>query len=216
MRDGSIDWLCAGRGFEGPPSCFARLLGTAEDGRWRIGPVLPAEVTRRYRDRSLVLETQFRTETGIVRLTDAMTPEAADSDDAPELVRVVEGIEGEVEVELEWIVRFAYGHATPWVRHVDDGLVAVAGPQSVVLRGTVLPTADPERRRHHLSLAVRAGERLAWTMQWADPLATELPPVLDPIELVEATDRTWRGLERAGWPSPDPTPRSSSWPADHR
>ena len=189
--DGSIDWLCLPR-FDSP-SCFARLLGTGEDGHWRIGPVEPARsVTRRYRGSSLVLETEFRTATGMVRLVDAMIPEASDDDDAPEVVRMLEGVEGTVEIEMRWVVRLSYGHAVPWVQRVDGGILAVAGPQSVLLRGDLLPAPVQGERIHRLRSTVHEGQRLTWTMQWVDPVGDELPAELDAAACVSAAEAFWR------------------------
>src|SRR5689334_20061427 len=113
-RDGSIDWLCMPR-FDSH-ACFAALLGTPEHGRWRIAPAgEPASVTRRYAGPTLVLETDFRTPSGAVRIVDCMPPR----DRAPDLVRLVQGLEGEVAMEMELIVRFDYGSIVPWVRRID-------------------------------------------------------------------------------------------------
>ncbi|WP_345236734.1 trehalase-like domain-containing protein [Saccharopolyspora hordei] len=145
-KDGSIDWLCLPR-FDAP-SCFCRLLGTDRDGHWQIAPTAPVrEVRRRYRDNSLVLETDFHTDDGVLRLVDCMRPhEAADHRAQPCLVRTVQGISGEVDVKLRWVVRFAYGESVPWVRRVretgsatDEFILAIAGPHTAVLRGDVLP-----------------------------------------------------------------------------
>src|SRR5215212_7176887 len=83
-RDGSIDWLCLPRFDSG--ACFAALLGTADNGRWLIAPEQVTSVSRRYRPGTLVLETDFVTESGTVRVTDCMPPRQNE----PDLVRVVE------------------------------------------------------------------------------------------------------------------------------
>ncbi|WP_333891300.1 glycoside hydrolase family 15 protein [Mycolicibacterium gadium] len=187
--DGSIDWLCLPR-FDSS-CCFARILGDDSSGHWRIGPSgAVSEIRRRYRGDSLVLETEFDTPEGTVRLIDTMTPEAADTDDAPEVLRIVEGVRGTVEVEHSWVVRFAYGHAVPWVRRAGGGILAVAGPEAVLLRGDVLPERVPGERAHRGRVIVRAGERYTWTMQWvASP--DRLPPPLSPVDAVAATERFW-------------------------
>jgi GH15 family glucan-1,4-alpha-glucosidase len=190
-RTGSIDWLCLPR-FDAP-SCFARILGDNSCGHWRIGPVGEVlEVRRRYRDDSLVLETEFVCPDGVLRLVDAMTPEAADTDDSPEVIRIVEGVRGSVEVELSWAVRFAYGHAVPWVRRAGGGILAVAGPDAVLLRGDVLPDAVPDERVHRARVTVRAGQRYSWSMQWVGP-TDELPAPVAPLDAVAATERYWSG-----------------------
>ena len=123
-RDGSIDWLGLPR-FDSP-ACFAALLGEPKHGRWLIAPAdASAEVSRRYCDDTLILETVFRTASGLVRLTDFMFRR----DRAADLVRIVTGLEGEVATHMELIVRFDYGSIVPWVSIQDDGRVQfIAGP----------------------------------------------------------------------------------------
>src|SRR5690349_10329418 len=97
-RDGSIDWMCVPR-FDSP-ACFAALLGTPENGRWRLAPAGdPKAIRRRYRDGSIVLETTFEAEGGDVRLIDFMPPH----DDSTEVVTVVEGVRGQVDMRMELI-----------------------------------------------------------------------------------------------------------------
>src|SRR5262245_8882049 len=113
-KDGSIDWLCLPH-FDSP-ACFAALLGTPDHGRWQIAPSAPVtSVTRRYRGDTLVLETEFTTESGRVRVVDCMPPRQSD----PDLVRLVEGIDGEVPMRMELVIRFDYGSIVPWVRNLD-------------------------------------------------------------------------------------------------
>ena len=116
-RDGSIDWLCWPR-FDSP-ACFAALLGTREHGRWRIAPADPdARARRRYRDDTLILETEFECGDGTVTITDFMPVREWESD----LVRIVTGKRGRVAMELDLVLRFDYGSAVPWVtRLADDG-----------------------------------------------------------------------------------------------
>ena len=104
-RDGSIDWLCLPR-FDSP-ACFAALVGRREHGRWRIAPVgrAPPSDRRRYRPGTLVLETEITNDEGTIRIVDAMPIRQR----VPDLVRLVEGVQGCVTVELELIVRFDYG-----------------------------------------------------------------------------------------------------------
>src|SRR5262252_1439573 len=126
--DGSIDWLCVPRFDSG--ACFAALLGTPDHGRWQIAPSAPVtRTTRRYRGDSLVLETEFRTEAGTVRLVDCMPPR----DVRPDLVRVVEGVKGTVPMRMELVIRFDYGSIIPWVRSLDGALRAIAGPNALSL-----------------------------------------------------------------------------------
>src|SRR5262245_29344294 len=134
-RDGSIDWLCWPR-FDSP-ACFARLLGTEENGFWRIGPAGGAEakVTRRYRPDTLILETEFETAEGAVTLIDFMPVRDAHAD----LVRMVVGTRGRVPMLSEGALRFDYGSALPWITCGGDCrlLRAVAGPELMELRSPV-------------------------------------------------------------------------------
>ncbi|MCU1591096.1 MAG: glucoamylase [Frankiales bacterium] len=170
--DGSIDWLCLPR-FDSE-ACFAKLLGDEDNGRWQVCPRnwskgAVRRTSRRYLPGTLVLETEWETETGTVRLTDAMPPRDSHAD----IIRRIEGIDGEVEMAMRWVVRFSYGSAVPWVRRVSDddgreGVLAVAGPDAVVLRGDVLPEPDHRGidRAHHVYFTVRAGETVDLSMTW--------------------------------------------------
>ena len=125
-RDGSIDWLCFPR-FDSP-ACFAALLGDARNGRWKIAPageILRSE--RRYVEGTLVLETDLHTAEGAVRLIDFMPPRGQ----APDVVRIVRGLSGRVELELELVLRFDYGRVVPWVRRHERYRRAIAGPDAV-------------------------------------------------------------------------------------
>src|SRR5258706_4773405 len=109
-RDGSIDWLCWPR-FDSA-ACFAALLGTPENGRWLIGPSCPPlDVKRRYLPDTLILETEFHTETGSAAIIDFMDQR----DGAADLVRVVIGRSGQVAFRAELVMRFDYGATVPWV-----------------------------------------------------------------------------------------------------
>jgi GH15 family glucan-1,4-alpha-glucosidase len=125
-RDGSIDWLCWPR-FDSA-ACFAALLGKAENGRWLIAPKdSQLSTSRRYRPGTLVLETEFRTETGSAAVIDFMPP-----GDGADLVRIVAGQSGRVVFKTELVVRFNYGAAVPWVDRLDNGSInAIAGPERV-------------------------------------------------------------------------------------
>jgi hypothetical protein len=124
-RDGSIDWLCAPR-FDAP-ACFAALLGTADHGRWLLAPRgAVRRVERRYRDRTLVLETDFHTVSGAVRIVDCMPP----WDERTDVVRIVEGLRGRVSMQMQLVIRGGYGAIVPWVRRVDGALLATAYPWS--------------------------------------------------------------------------------------
>jgi GH15 family glucan-1,4-alpha-glucosidase len=129
-RNGSIDWLCFPR-FDSA-ACFAALLGKEEHGCWKIAPAEGEEITasrRAYRDGTLILETEFETASGCVRLIDAMPIRERDAD----IVRIVEGVRGTVRMKMLLVVRFDYGSIVPWTRRVDDRLEAVAGPDALSL-----------------------------------------------------------------------------------
>ncbi|WP_433870524.1 glycoside hydrolase family 15 protein [Saccharopolyspora sp. CA-218241] len=196
-RDGSVDWLCLPR-FDSP-SCFCRLLGGDAEGHWQIAPTGPVrEVRRRYRGDALVLETEFHTDDGVVRLIDTMPPHEKNQGDEPCLVRAVEGVSGHVEIGMRWVIRFAYGEAIPWVHRVratepvlDEYIVAIAGPHSVVLRGDLLPHRVEHERAHQLTRTVAAGERYSWVLQWA-PDPDDLPAPMDPDQEIRDSEDFWR------------------------
>jgi glucoamylase len=170
--DGSLDWLCLPR-FDSE-ACFAKLLGDDDNGRWQVCPRHWSEgaalhTRRRYLPGTLVLETEWETDTGVVRLTDAMPPR----DHHADVIRRVECLEGEVEMAMRWVVRFGYGSIVPWVRRITDedgkeGVLAVAGPDALVLRGDVLPEPDKRggKRAHHTYFTVRAGETVDMSLTW--------------------------------------------------
>jgi GH15 family glucan-1,4-alpha-glucosidase len=128
-RNGSVDWLCFPR-FDSA-ACFAALIGETKNGRWLIAPSdNSATVARKYRGYTLILETTFETKDGAVRLIDFMPPRGMN----PDIVRIVEGVDGKVSMRMELIIRFDYGDVVPWVRKCGDGLEAIAGPNGLVLR----------------------------------------------------------------------------------
>jgi GH15 family glucan-1,4-alpha-glucosidase len=183
-RDGSIDWLCFPRFDSG--ACFAALLGDESHGRWLIAPDCPVErVERRYRERSLVHELDFHCETGSARLTDFMPPRGHD----PDVVRIVEGLEGAVRMRLELAIRFEYGSIVPWVRRVDETTrVAVAGPDALALR-TEVPMEG--RNLHTIAeFEVAAGERKSFVLTWF-PSHRELPRAITPEHALEETCAFW-------------------------
>ena len=125
-RDGSIDWLCLPR-FDSE-ACFAALLGDERYGYWQIAPAREiTRVHRRYRPGTLVLETEFTTASGVVRLIDCMPPRGAD----PVLIRLVEGVAGRVDMRMTLAARFEYGLTLPRIRQQDAARRIVAGGQSL-------------------------------------------------------------------------------------
>ncbi|MEV6958311.1 glycoside hydrolase family 15 protein [Streptomyces sp. NPDC051207] len=184
--DGSVDWLCLPR-FDSA-ACFAKLLGDEDNGHWRIAPVGAERCTRRaYRPDTLVLDTEWDTPQGSVRVTDLMPQR----DRAPDLVRIVEGLSGEVTVHSVLRLRFDYGSLVPWMRRVDGHRVAVAGPDSAWLR------SEPEVRTWgkdfgtHSEFTVAAGEKVAFVLTW-HPSHEPRPPLVDPYESLEHSVADWR------------------------
>ncbi|QCX75749.1 Trehalase [Streptomyces sp. YIM 121038] len=185
-RTGSIDWLCLPR-FDSA-ACFAALLGEDEHGHWRIAPQGADLCARRaYRPDSLVLDTEWDTPGGTVRVTDFMPQR----DRAPDLVRVVEGVEGEVTVRSTLRLRFDYGSVVPWMRRSDGHRVAVAGPDAVWLR------AEPDVRSWgradatYAEFTVRAGERVTFVLTW-HPSHEPRPPLIDAGRALRESVDDWR------------------------
>jgi GH15 family glucan-1,4-alpha-glucosidase len=182
--DGSIDWLCLPRFDSG--ACFAKLLGTEENGRWRIAPAADVvSTTRRYRPSTLVLETEFETAEGVVRLVDCMSLRESH----PRIVRIVEGVRGTVSMSVRLNPRFDYGKTAPWILAQDQAASAGAGPEAVELRADVAITA--RERCLEADFPVRAGERVCFVLtgylSWEDA-----PPPIDAVDAVAATEAWWR------------------------
>jgi GH15 family glucan-1,4-alpha-glucosidase len=185
-RDGSIDWLCLPR-FDSP-ACFAALIGNADNGRWQVAPAGGLRATsRRYLPDTAVLETRFETATGAVTLTDFMP--LSSQTDKVEVVRIVTGVAGSVDMEMELVLRFEYGHAVPWVRRRDYGLSAVAGPNSVQLH-TDLPL-DNRDMKTRAAFTVKEGERVRMTLSYHHTTATP-QFVQDRMESLQQTVDWWR------------------------
>jgi GH15 family glucan-1,4-alpha-glucosidase len=183
-RDGSIDWLCFPRFDSG--ACFAALLGTPENGRWRIAPAAGAtRTTRRYRAGTLVLETEMETPEGAVAVVDCMPP---DTDPAC-VVRLVEGRRGRVAMRSELVVRFDYGWLVPWVRRRGQGVVAVGGPEVLHLRAEV--DVHGENLRTVGEFQVSQGETRAFVLSW-HPSHTDEPASPDPRRALADTEAWWR------------------------
>ncbi len=189
-RDGSIDWLCAPRFDSG--ACFAALLGAPEHGRWLLAPrgADPARTRRAYRDGTLVLETTFATPDGRVRVIDCMPPR----DRVPDVVRIVEGLEGEVPMQLELVVRFDYGSILPWVTRAEDGrLRFVGGGDALVFQSDV--TTEGRGMTTAADFTVRPGQRVAFTLSWH--ASHERPPEpRDAVAAVRDTEAWWRDWSR--------------------
>ena len=195
-RDGSIDWLCLPR-FDSP-ACFAALLGDRSNGRWLLAPAGGVqEVRRRYQGDSLVLETEYRTDDGVVRVIDCMPPRHRD----PDVARVVEGIKGRVRMRMDLTIRFDYGSIVPWVRREGGALHAVAGPDSVWLR-----TPVPVWGENWTTLAdftVAEGERAPFMLTW-HASHRPAPRRIDPVQALGDTEAWWgewaSGIDyQGGW-----------------
>ncbi|MFD9607543.1 glycoside hydrolase family 15 protein [Streptomyces sp. NPDC059970] len=188
-RDGTVDWLCLPR-FDSH-AVFAGLLGTEEHGFWRLAPARedgakpPSADRRRYHGDSLILESEWDTPRGTVRVTDFMPPR----DGAPQVIRIVEGISGRVPMRSELRMRFSYGRVTPWVHKVDGRTVAVAGPDSVWL-DTPADTFG-ENLTTYSDFTVAPGDRIAFTISW-QPSHHEPPGLPDPESSLDATADFWR------------------------
>jgi GH15 family glucan-1,4-alpha-glucosidase len=183
-RDGSIDWLCLPRFDSG--ACFAAMLGDARHGRWLLAPVAsPRETRRRYRDGTLILETEFATDTGTVRVVDCMPP----WESVPNVLRLVEGVSGRVAMRMELIIRFDYGWVVPWVRRVDGALVAVGGPDALALHTPV--DVHGQDLSTVAEFAVAAGECVPFVLSWFRSHEAP-PPAMDVARLVADSEAWWR------------------------
>ena len=186
-RNGSIDWLCWPR-FDSD-ACFAALLGTEENGRWRIAPTSDeVKVTRRYRADTLILETGFETADGAATIIDFMPPR----NDGPRshLVRMVRGERGQLAMCLELVIRFGYGAIVPWVSRVDEQtIVGVAGPDMVVLRAPFRVRGENLRTVGEFQIA--AGETATFVLSYL-PSNQKPPEPLDAEAVLESTETYWR------------------------
>ena len=186
--DGSVDWLCFPR-FDSP-ACFAALLGSDSNGRWRLTPTSGGRCTRRrYRGHTLILETEWETPTGAVRVIDCMPPRGV----APDLVRVVEGVRGKVSLTGELRIRFDYGHVAPWVTIEGREVHAAAGPEALWLRASA---PHEELGGEILSrFTISEGERVPLVLTWSHSYG-DRPVAIDGLQAVDDTERYW--LDWAG------------------
>lgn len=158
-KEGSIDWLCLPR-FDSA-ACFTAILGDKKHGRWKIAPVGKVRaVHRRYREGTLILETTFVTDDGEATIIDFMPIVGQD----PDLVRIVEGRKGKVKMKSELILRFDYGSMVPWVRKIDRGITAIAGPDTVEVRADI-----PMRGKDFSTIGdfeVSEGQKVNFDLSW--------------------------------------------------
>ncbi|MCX4481563.1 glycoside hydrolase family 15 protein [Streptomyces cellulosae] len=188
--DGSIDWLCLPR-FDSP-AVFAGLLGTQEHGSWQIAPASSAGrsgsekvAERQYRGDSLVLESVWRTPAGSVRVLDFMPPR----DGTPQVVRIVEGLTGEVEMVSAMRPRPGYGSVSPWIHEVGGRMVAEAGADALWL-----DTCVPQVEKDGVvvgAFVIGAGQSVAFVLSWG-PSHAAAPDVLDPETVLAETLAFWQ------------------------
>ncbi len=182
-KDGSIDWLTFPRYDSG--ACFAALLGTEDNGRWQIAPTAAVkQVRRHYRDGTLVLETEFHTADGVVAVVDCMPVR----DDALDLVRLVEGRSGRVEMSMDLRLRMDYGSVIPWALRTDSGMRFVAGPDALVLRTPV--EVEGKDFASTATFNVSAGDIVPFHLAW-HPSHLECPDPKNPQQSVADTEAWW-------------------------
>ncbi|MFN8592545.1 MAG: glycoside hydrolase family 15 protein [Thermomicrobiales bacterium] len=183
-RDGSIDWCCFPRFDSG--ACFAALLGAPDHGRWLLAPTgAVRHVRRHYREQTLILETMHETAAGAVKVIDFMPPRGR----APDIVRIVEGVRGEVPMRSELIIRFDYGHVVPWVRRIDHTRLALAGPDALSLRTPI--EVHGEDLSTVSEFIVRPGERVPFVLTWF-PSHEPTPDPVDAEAALTDTESFWR------------------------
>jgi len=182
--DGSIDWLCLPRFDSG--ACFAALLGGPEHGRWLLAPTAePRRVRRRYRGDSLILETDFDTEEGSVRVIDFMPP----SDERWDIVRIVQGLSGRVTLRMELRVRFDYGSIVPWVRKSGEILLLTAGPDTLELAASV--AVEGVNMQSVAEFQVSAGERETFVLNYR-PSHIDTQAAIDAERALTETEGWWQ------------------------
>ena len=182
-NDGSIDWLCLP--IFDSPACFAALLGGPQHGCWRIAPTAKIKsVQRRYRGETLILETDFETAEGCVRLIDFMHH----SDERWDVIRIAEGLRGSVALRMGLIVRFDYGSIVPWVRRCDDVLLMSAGPDSLQLSSSTAFTGEGMTTVAEFTVA--AGQCETFSLNYR-PSHLDMLPSVDAAAALEHTQTAW-------------------------
>jgi GH15 family glucan-1,4-alpha-glucosidase len=187
-KNGSIDWLCMPR-FDSA-ACFAALLGDEKHGRWKIAPEDASDCTtsRAYNDHTLVLETEFRTPSGRVRVIDFMPPR---DDRLSHVVRIVEGLEGRVAMRSALSLRFNYGASTPWVTQLPDGtpgIRAIAGPDMVAVRADVPMKGEDMQTVSYFD--VEPGQRIKFVLSYGAS-HLDLPAAIDAEQALTDTIAFW-------------------------
>jgi GH15 family glucan-1,4-alpha-glucosidase len=181
--DGSMDWLCFPR-FDSP-ACFAALLGGPEQGRWLLAPAgKVTSVERRYLNDSLILQTDFHTHRGSVRVVDFMPA----SDERWDVVRIVQGLSGKVTLRMELVVRFDYGSIVPWVRRSADLLLITAGPDTLELASSV--AVEGENMKTVAEFSVRKGQHESFVLNYR-PSHFATRPAIDARKSLKDTAARW-------------------------
>ncbi len=188
--DGSIDWLCW-PSFSSP-ACFAALLGTDDNGYWKIRPKDEIKaVRRRYLPGTMIVETTFETADGEVMLTDFMPPRGNYSD----VVRIARGVRGKVAMHMGFVLRFDYGRTIPWVTMEGDDLHAVAGPHMATLRTQCLGGGSAKFHGEGLAtvsdFTLREGDEVCFVMTYSGSLDKQMPPAIDVNAALEDTKAYW-------------------------
>jgi GH15 family glucan-1,4-alpha-glucosidase len=190
--EGSIDWLCLPR-FDSP-ACFSALLDTPKSGRWLLAPAGGGDCTRRhYRKGTLILETEWETPSGKVKVIDFMPPR----DEVADIVRIVVGVRGTVRMRGELALRFDYGHIVPWVRRDNHGVHAIAGPDAAYLVSHA--PLRGERMQTVSDFSVRAGDRVPFVLTWT-PSHLHRPRSVDPEAVLESTESFVSLLKKISFP----------------
>ncbi len=202
-RSGSVDWLCLPRFDSG--ACFAALLGTEENGCWRFTPKgKTKKCGRRYRGDSMILETEIETAEGRIRFIDFMPPRGNN----PDIIRIIEGLEGKVTLRMDLIIRFDYGSVVPWVRRHHGGLEAIAGPDALILRTPIETHGEDLKTVAEFSVA--KGDRVPFVLTWYAPHEEPPQEVRAEHALRDTEDywRQWSGRNESAGPWQDAVMRS--------
>ncbi len=187
-RQGCVDWLCLPRFDSG--ACFAALLGEKENGSWSLTP--RGKITkceRRYRGDTLILETDVHTREGVVRFIDFMPPRGTN----PDIVRIIEGLQGKVTIRMELIIRFDYGSIVPWVRRRYGGLEAIAGPDALILHTPIKTHGEDLKTMAEFTVA--KGDRVPFVLTWY-PSHEPPPREVDPEHALQDTESFWNDWSR--------------------
>ena len=189
-RDGSIDWLCWPN--FSSTACFAALLGTAENGYWKMHPQDETTATRRrYLPGTMIVETTFETAAGDLLLTDFMPPRGSYSN----VVRILRCVRGKVPVRMDLVLRFDYGRTVPWVTRRGDDLRLIAGPHMVTLRQQCLSGSAAELRGENLTtvseFTLSEGDEVCFVLTYSSSLVEDGPPRIDVPEALKETQSYW-------------------------